>query len=146
MVTALRSLTVAALALCASSAFGRCTPGSEFEPSLCPFRLPPVARIVIEENAAKSALEPDAALSCASFRVDERLVLRYLRRARLVDPATAHSTLLWSPCYAAGRLTLRDGRQARWQLTQFGVGWLRIGAGEEHTLYCPACRERPFVR
>jgi len=80
MVTALRSLTFAALSLGASAAFGRCTPGSEFEPSLCPFQLPPVARIVIEENAAKSTLEPDAALSCASFRVDGRLVLRYLRR------------------------------------------------------------------
>jgi len=43
-------------------------------------------------------------------------------------------------------LTLRDGRQARWQVTQFSVGSLRIEGEEEQTLYCPACRERPFVR
>ena len=122
----------------------RCTKGSEFEPPLCPLAMSPIARLVIEENGAKSSLASEASTDCSSFVLTEKLVRRYLSRAKRVPAGGAHSTLDWSPCYASGKVLFKDGRSAQWRVSQLRVGSLSVDGQAEQTLYCSTCKDKPF--
>ncbi len=93
---------LAVLSACASR--DGCTPGSEFEPPLCPLEIPAIETITITENAAKAQADTDPAVSCESFRVDENAVRQYFAAAKLTNANDAHHTLDWSPCYATGEI------------------------------------------
>ena len=138
------ALCVVLATLCACAAEDECTSGSEFEPPLCPLKLPAISTLSITENAAKAPAETDPAVSCESFRVDEKSVRKYLSAAKRTDPSAAHYTLDWSPCYASGEVTFADGRKGRWTVNQYRVGSLVIGDADELTLYCPTCEFAPF--
>jgi hypothetical protein len=126
-------------------ASGRCTAGTEFEPPLCPLKLPKVKRITITDNAAKSPAEPDASVSCEHFRINENHVRRFLSRAKTASARDAHYTLDWTPCYAAGEIEFEDGRKGRWSVDQFRSGSLSFDNTQDAlTLYCPSCRFAPF--
>ncbi len=122
-----------------------CTVATEFEPALCPLRLPEIGGVTVTRNALKSPLEKDAAVNCGAFVLTPELVRRYLDAARIVDAADAHRTLDWSPCSAAGRLSLAGGRRAEWTINQHQGGTLRMEGGAVLTLYCPSCRFKPFL-
>lgn len=122
----------------------KCSPPAEFQPALCPLRLPAISSIRIEENGAKSPAEEETALDCSSFRLTPRAVRRYLTRARTANEDDAHHTLDWSPCYASGTVAFVDGRSGRWSVTQSGIGSLVIEGGASWFLYCPSCRHSPF--
>lgn len=151
-----KSALLLLIVCCASSVMGQssgqgstpalCQPGSEFEPALCSLTLPGISELLIAENAARSALDKDRTVNCASFKLSTRQARRFLRRAKLVDPATAHSTLDWSPCYASGTVRFVDGRRAHWTITSTRVGSLIFDGQAEQQLYCPKCTEKPFVR
>lgn len=66
-----------------------CTVATEFEPALCPLRLPDIRGVTVTRNAAKSPLEQDAAVDCRAFVLTPALVRRYLGAARVVDDADA---------------------------------------------------------
>lgn len=146
-----KSALLLLLAACVSHASAQataqasCQPGSEFEPALCPLRLPHIGELRIAENGAKSALEKDESVSCKRFRISPRQARRFLQRAKAVDPVGAHSTLDWSPCYASGSVRFVDGRRAQWTVTSTRVGSLIFEGQPEQQLYCPRCTERPFV-
>ena len=137
--------TAAALALV--SACGSryaCTPGSEFEPPLCPLEIPAIKTIIITENAAKAPADTDPNVSCESFRVNENTVRQYFAAAKVTAANDAHHTLDWSPCYATGEMILEDDSKGRWSLSQLKSGSLVIGDGNSQTLYCPTCEFEPF--
>lgn len=121
-----------------------CSPPTEFQPALCPLRLPTISSVRIEENGAKSPAGEEVALDCSSFRLTPRAVRRYLTRARAANEDDAHHTLDWSPCYASGTVAFADGRSGRWSVTQSGIGSLAIQGGTSWFLYCPDCRRHPF--
>jgi len=144
-----KRVLLAAAVLAAASldalADGRCTRGSETEPPLCPLSIASVQRVTITENGAKSTLESDPSVKCSGFVVTEGLVRRFLRQAKRVPDGAGHSTLDWSPCYAAGTVRFKDGLQARWSMTQLRVGSLTFDGQAEQTLYCATCRTKPFI-
>ena len=123
----------------------QCTKGSEFDPPLCRLTMPYIVRVTIEENAAKSSLEKEPSVDCSDFALTQRLVRRYFSRAKRVPAGTGHATLDWSACYASGTLLLKNGRSARWAISQFRVGSLVLDGQPEQTLYCPTCKDKPFV-
>jgi len=122
-----------------------CTPGTENEPPLCPTRLPAIRSITIEETGVRLYPDPDGPASCAGFRPTRAQVRRYLMRALTTDAMSAHATLDRSPCQANGRVRLADGRVARWTIELYRVGRLDFPGQPSMLLYCPQCRERPFV-
>lgn len=141
MVTRISTLaSLAMLSACTSKT--ECTSGSEFEPPLCPLKLPPITALTIAENAAKTPAEEDSTVSCDSFKVTEDDVRRYLTQARQANDA--HHTLDWSPCYADGEVTFTDGGHGRWSLSQSRTGSLSVGNAEALVLYCPNCEFPPF--
>lgn len=122
----------------------RCTPGSEFEPPLCPLDLPQITTVTISKNAAKSPAETDRSIRCDSFRINEAQVRRYFAQARTTTAHDAHSTLDWSPCYATGEIMFKDGRKGHWSIDQLRSGSLAIHHAEKIVLYCPTCQFKPF--
>jgi hypothetical protein len=133
------------LVTCACAVRPRCTSGSEFEPTLCPLVIPQIESLGILENAAKAHAEYDPEVSCSEFRVAESTIRRYLVQAKVAPPEEVHRTLDYSPCYASGTLTLRDGRKGSWSVSQFKVGLLSIADDEPLVLYCPSCEFPPFL-
>lgn len=122
-----------------------CTPGSEYEPPLCPTRLPAIRSLTIERTGQRAYAEPDGPRSCRAFRPSQAQVRRFLTRAGTTDAASADATLDRSPCQASGRVRFADGRTARWSVEMFRVGTLRFAGRPPMLLYCRGCRERPFA-
>ncbi len=127
-----------------ASAAARCTPGSEYEPPLCPTHLPAVAAIAIDRTGAQAYREPDGPASCSSFRPTPGQIKTFLAQAGSVEPQAADATLDRSPCYASGQVRFADGRIARWTVEQLRVGTLSLPGRPQMLLYCRGCRARPF--
>lgn len=127
-----------------SFATDQCTKGTEFEPPLCPLKLPKIIKITIQENAAKSPADKDSSVACASFFIKKAQVRRYFANAKTTNENDVHHTLDWSPCYASGEVFFSDGRFGHWSLSQLRVGSLSINDEEKIILYCPRCKFRPF--
>ena len=121
-----------------------CTTASEFQPRLCPVKLPPIATIVINENAMKSPLA-EPGIDCSNFKLTNKTIRRFFSRAWEANESDAHHTLDWSPCYASGVLTFQDGQTARWSISQFRTGSLWLDEEHKIFLYCPRCRFKPFL-
>ena len=101
------------LLACGCSAHTRCSIGTELMPPLCPVELPEIRTVRILENASKSPAETDPNVSCAQFRVDERIVRRYFELAKSTNENDAHHTLDYSPCHASGEVAFQDGQSGR---------------------------------
>lgn len=121
-----------------------CTAGSEFEPPLCRLTLPPIRQITITENGMTSPADPGSATRCSRFALTTSQVQRYFAKAQRANAADVHYTFDWSPCSVSGTLDFKDGKTARWSITQTRIGSLRLGDGEEIVLYCPTCKFKPF--
>ncbi len=134
------AFTLVALA----SATTACTPGSEYEPPVCPIRLPAIAALAIERTGAQAYREPGGPASCSSFRPTSDQIKAFLAKAGSVDPQAADATLDRSPCFASGRVRFADGRVARWRAEQLRVGTLAFPGRAEMLLYCRTCRAKPF--
>lgn len=119
-----------------------CTPGSEFEPSLCPTGLAPVASLRIERQGVAVWNDPTEA-PCHGFRLTERQVRRFFRDARRAEAEAVHHTLPESSCSVLGRVVFTDGSAGSWRLDRFGLGWLDR-AGVRTVLYCRGCRSAPW--
>lgn len=141
-----KSIALSALLFVTSVSFanGGCTKGSEYEPALCPIRLPKITSVHIEENGAKAVATQDQNVDCSSFKLDEKKVRRFLARAKETNESDAHHTLDWSPCYVSGTLVFTDGKTAHWSINQLRTGSLAIDGGSRMFLYCPTCEFKPF--
>lgn len=138
-----RLLLVLASIVLTSCASSNCSPGSEFEPSLCASDLPPISQITIRHNAVRSAQVSEAA-HCDGFAVSDVQLRMYFSAALQVDSNDAHHTLDWSPCHASGDIRFADGSVGVWSVSQTRVGSLSIAGGDAITLYCPRCTFPPF--
>ncbi|WP_211453429.1 hypothetical protein [Collimonas antrihumi] len=124
----------------------RCTTGGEYEPSLCPFKLPKIEKITITRNAVKALAETDPTVSCENFRVNEKQVLRFFQLAKTTTANDAHYKLNWSPCFAGGEIVFSDGRLAYWSVDQYQAGSLGFDDKDESIiLFCPRCKFKPFM-
>jgi hypothetical protein len=137
-----RFLVISACVLLASCAANDCSPGSEFEPSLCALDLPQISRFEIHSNATRS--KSDLAARCDDFLLSDAVLHMYFSAARQADSAEVHHTLDWSPCSASGEVFFSDGRIGQWTISQSRVGSLVINGDDAITLYCPRCAFLPF--
>ena len=138
------TLVAAWLGVTVLAAAGPCTPGGEFEPSLCPTGLPPVASVRIEQQGVAVWTDPTEA-SCRGFRLSEGQVRRFFRDARRAEAEAVHYTLPESPCSVLGRVVFEDGSTGSWRLDRFGLGWLDRTGGRM-VLYCRSCRRFPWTQ
>lgn len=122
-----------------------CLAASEFQPALCPAKLPRISKITIEENGAGTKQASGEMADCSRFKLSPAQARRYFARAYAVtDEADARAKLDWSPCSASGSVVFANGKTAHWQIGQTQSGALIWDAGTTQTLFCPACRFKPF--
>ncbi|WP_260599972.1 hypothetical protein [Sphingomonas endolithica] len=121
-----------------------CTPGSEFEPPLCPTRLPRVTAIRVSAQGVVLWKEIEPAFPCRRFRLNEAHVRRYLRDARQADRAAVHYTLAESNCAVRGTVRFADGTDGQWQIDRYALGWLDRPGHARMTLYCRGCEGAPW--
>lgn len=123
-----------------------CSKASEFQPELCPIKLPRITAVEITENGARSSPGAEPNLDCSRFQLKPKQVRQYFSRARqLKDPKDSHHTLDWLPCYASGTLRLADGKTASWVIEQSQTARLTVAGAAEISLYCPRCKFTPFL-
>lgn len=121
-----------------------CTPGGEFEPRLCPTRLPTVTAVQIERDGIARWQETDGEPRCAGFRPTPADIRRFLAHAGSADPHDVHMTLPESPCVTRGRVRFVGGGSGRWQVDRAGNGLIDRPGRARITLYCRRCRSRPW--
>lgn len=114
------------------------------EPRLYALELPLIAKLTIEENAAKAPAEGGEA-DCSGFVLNAEDVRVFLERAGAVSEHDYRHTLDWSPCYAAGTVQFADGLTGTWGIQQLRAGSLSLSDGRTLYLYCPRCRSGPFL-
>lgn len=136
-------LVAVATSACATGG-GQCSKATELQPALCPTDLPSIDKITIIENAVRARTATPDDVDCSDFVVTTSQVTRFFSAAKAVDEGDARETLDWSPCYARGEVTFRDGTKGSWSVDQFRGGALVVGGARKLSLYCPDCRYRPF--
>lgn len=134
------------IALAALFAAAGCTPGREFEPALCPARLPAIVAVRVERRGVARWRKTGGEPPCAGFRPTAADVRRFLARAGRADPHDVHMTLPESACVASGSVRFTGGGSGRWQVDCFANGWLDRPGRARITLYCRACRARPWMQ
>jgi hypothetical protein len=50
----------------------------------------------------------------------------------------------WSPCYASGEITFKNGIRGTWAIQQYRAGSLKLSNGRTFYLYCPQCQAKVF--
>lgn len=117
-----------------------CTPGSEFEPPLCPAHMPSIATLSILQIG--QGVSDD--VSCKEFKPTEAEVRRFLTQAQETTANGVHYTLPELPCSASGKMVFTDGRKADWSVRPLNLGSIVFEDGTEKILYCPDCNFGPF--
>lgn len=113
----------------------------EFSPSLCPFHLPAVKNIEIQNRRADTKNPDYQARECSKFlKITEKQVLNFFKSANRVSDNDLHAKLPEvSPCRISGKIHFKDGTKADWTL----LGSIQLGhiSGasfpERINLYCP---------
>jgi hypothetical protein len=130
----------------ASFATSNCTKSTEYEPSLCRIKLPPIATVVIEKKfAGKTStgnIQDDD--KCDKFILTPMAVKRYFRETMLFNETDFHYYKQWTPCHASGTLTFRDGRKGKWLIDALQNGTLKVENGKEIYLLCDKCNFKPW--
>ena len=113
----------------------------EFEPSLCPFKLPDVKKIEITERIKESKDIYYNANDCSKFqKITKKQVLRFLNSANRVSHNDLHAKLPEvSPCRISGKIHFKDGTTGNWTLLQsINLGYLSSPQFPNLiNLYCP---------
>lgn len=123
-----------------------CSKASEFQPVLCPFKLPRITGLTITENGARSSQGAEPGLDCSRFKLGSDQVRRYFSRARQIrEPGDSHHTLDWLPCYASGSMQLANGKTATWVIEQSQTGRVMVQGEPDLHLYCRPCKFAPFL-
>lgn len=118
--------------------------GSGTEPKMRQTHLPPISAVTIRNNGATSAASGKPVAHCAEFRLSNQEIREYIGKAAEVDEHDYFHMLDWSPCYASGELTFKNGLTASWTIQEYRAGSLKLSNGRIFYLYCPRCQAKAF--
>jgi hypothetical protein len=118
--------------------------GSGTEPKMRKAHLPPITTITIRNIGAASPASGEQAEQCAGFKLSYPEIREYLGKAAEVAEHDYFHMLDWSPCYASGKITLKNGVTGIWAIQQYRAGSLKLSNGRTLYLYCPQCQVKAF--
>lgn len=113
-------------------------------PELHKSNLPPVSKVIVLTNGATSPAVNRKEHSCSDFQLSTQEVKAYISQTAEVSEHDYHHMLDWSPCYASGKVTFRNGLTGTWAIQQYRAGSLKLSNGRHLYLYCPECRAKAF--
>ncbi len=106
--------------------------------------LPPISTVTIRNNGATVAASEEPAEQCAQFKLSYQEIGEYIGKAAEVAEHDYFHMLDWSPCYANGDVTFKNGVTGTWSIQQYRAGSLRLSSGRILYLYCPRCHAKAF--
>lgn len=112
-----------------------------------PQRRPAITKVVIQENGVGWDVRgspPESLEPCTDFVLKESDVRQFFKVARF---STSHENvhdLDVSRCYASGRIVLRDGQEATWQINRSRSGILRFADNSTLYFFCGKCRSKAY--
>lgn len=113
----------------------------EFEPFLCPFKLPAIKKIEIIERVKESKDIYYNADDCSKFlKITPEQVQGFLNSANRVSHNDLHAKLPEvSPCRISGKIYFKDGTTGKWTLLEgINLGYLSTPRFPSRiNLYCP---------
>jgi len=118
--------------------------GSGAEPKMRKTHLPPISTVTIRKNGATSPASAEPAEQCASFKLSSQEISEYIGKAAEVAEHDYFHMLDWSPCYASGEVTFKNGVTGTWAIQQYRAGSLKLSTGRTFYLYCPRCQAKAF--
>jgi hypothetical protein len=118
--------------------------GSGTEPTLRKAHLPPITTVTIRNSGATSAASGEPEEQCADFRLGYQEIRDYIANAAEVAEHDYFHMLDWSPCYASGEVTFKNGVTGIWTIQQYRAGWLKLSNGRTLYMYCPQCQAKAF--
>lgn len=130
-----------ALVVSASIAAGD---NSGTEPNMRKTHFPVISIITIRNNGATSSASEGPAEHCASFKLSYQEISEYMGKAAEVAEQDYFHMLDWSPCYASGEVTFKNGITGTWAIQQYRAGLLKLNDGRTFYLYCPRCYAKAF--
>ena len=97
---------------------------------------PVLKSVVIKENGAFAGNDEAGVQECLKFTVSEADVLEFFKIAKPTNRREySHDETITSYCYAGGDTALKDGRTAKWSITNERLGVLFFNAGDGVALY-----------
>ena len=112
-----------------------------------PRKRPAIKKVKIEENGVGwdvRSTPPEALEPCADFILKDEDVRQFFKVARF---STSHENvhdLDVSRCYASGRIVLRDGQEATWQINRARSGILWFPDNSTLYFFCGKCSSRVY--
>ncbi len=103
----------------------------------------PVRSISFESNGAKKEGIGEIEENCAAFKLTERHVREFLRKAHAVSQNFYENEIAWEPCYAEGKVIFKNGDEASWFISPSQRGTIDMETGKNRGkgafLYCRRC-------
>ena len=118
--------------------------GSGTEPIMRKTHLPPISAVTSRNSNAISPAAGEPAAQCSGFKLSDQEIREYIGKAGEVSEHDYFHMLDWSPCYASGEVTFKNGVRGIWAIQQYRAGSLKLGNGQTLYLYCPRCRADAF--
>jgi hypothetical protein len=140
-----RMLAVLAMSLIGAVASAA---GTDDDPYVIPaYKVMAVKRVVIKENGAwtPNVSGYESPEDCRAFRLKQRDVQEFFRKARRVSGREYGHDLDMAMCYAAGEIEFANGDRGEWEIDQARRGGLHLSDGRMFYFHCPKCRAKVFA-
>jgi hypothetical protein len=90
----------------------------------------------IAQNVMDQGTNP---VVCGDFRLSKKQVMNYFKQAREVISRTYAHDLYYAPCHVTGKLMLKTGVTATWEINLSGTGSINFDDGHVMFLNCERC-------
>jgi hypothetical protein len=137
-------MVIASLIFAVTASAAVSNDGSGTEPKMSQTHLPPISIITIRNSGATSPTSGEPVEQCTDFKLSYQEVREYIGKAAKVAEHDYFHMLDWSPCYANGEITFKNGVTGIWAIQQYRAGSLKLSNGRTLYLYCPRCQAKAF--
>jgi hypothetical protein len=118
--------------------------GSGIEPILRKTHLPPIATVTIRNSGATSPASAVPAEQCADLKLSYQEIREYIDKAAEVAEHDYFHMLDWSPCYASGEVTFKNGVAGIWAIQQYRAGSLKLNDAGPYICIARNAKLEPF--
>ena len=125
---------------------GNATNDEETYGPIKPYKVASIKSVVIKKSGAwTDEVYSDETLDdCAKFKLSERDVHDFFRRAEQIDCEAFGAYYLASRCYAAGEIAFANGGRGTWTIDFERRSVLSLSDGRKLYFFCSECRSKAF--
>ena len=125
---------------------GNATNDEETHGPIKPYKVASIKSVVIKKSGAwtDEVYSDETPDDCAKFKLSERDVHDFFRRAEQIDCEAFGAYYLASRCHAAGEIEFASGGRGTWTIDFERRGVLSLSDGRKLYFFCSECRSKAF--